>query len=101
MKQMTIYISGKITGLDWQDAFDKFCQAEKIIEGWGCRPVSPMRNGLPKKAPWTIHMIRDIELLMGCQAIYLLPDWRDSQGARIEEFIARELGLAVFQHTQC
>ncbi len=53
-------------------------------------PVNPLKNGLPNIATWDQHMVRDIELLLTCDSICLLPDWQQSKGARIEAFIAME-----------
>lgn len=41
-------------------------------------------------------MVRDIEMLMGCEAIFMLPCWTKSKGARIEKMIAQEMGLKLF-----
>ena len=71
---MKIYISGKITDTDIEQTRE---------------------NGLPIDSPWEQHMLRDIELLMGCGGIFLLPDWKESRGARIEHAIAKELGLLI------
>ena len=37
----------------------------------------------------------DISALMKCDAIYMLNDWGQSRGARIEYVIAKELGLEI------
>jgi len=95
---MKVYISGQITGLPYDQVRHNFEQAQQIIEAWQYTAVNPLTNGLPYDSPWTHHMVRDIYMLFGCQAIYLLPDWTKSKGARIEEFIAREMGLIVFNH---
>lgn len=38
---------------------------------------------------------KDITTLMDCDVMVLLPNWEKSRGARLEEAIARELGLEV------
>lgn len=92
---MKIYISGKISDLPTETCRNKFEQAEAQVRAFGHEPVSPLRNGLPENAPWEEHMARDIYMLLGCDGIYLLKDWNDSPGARIEEFAARERGLEI------
>ncbi len=87
------YISGKITGLPLQEVRDKFARAKEDVMKMGYIPVSPLENGLPDSAEWIDHMEADIRLLMGCEAIYLLPDWRESVGARIEACMAEELRI--------
>jgi Domain of unknown function (DUF4406) len=38
----------------------------------------------------------DLELLSRCDAIFMLPNWLDSKGAKIEELYAREHSIPVF-----
>ena len=92
---MKIYISGKISGLDYSIVESLFGEAEAKINDLGLIPVSPLNNGLHRSATWTEHMTRDIEMLFGCEAIYLLPNWESSKGARIEKSIAEEMGLII------
>lgn len=92
---MKIYISGKITDTDIEHTREKFQAACQYLIAMGQTPVSPLENGLPIDSPWEQHMLRDIELLMGCGGIFLLPDWKESRGARIEHAIAKELGLLI------
>lgn len=92
---MKVYISGKITGLDYEEAVKLFSQAEDYLLSIGMEPVNPLKNGLPISASWVNHMVRDIEMLMGCEAIYLLTNWFESRGARIERNIAVEMGMDV------
>lgn len=87
-----VYICGKISGLHVDEVRQKFEQAEKLIIEQGHIPVNPTKNGLSHNASWEQHMALDITLLMGCDAIYLLPDWEDSRGARIEKNIAKLTG---------
>lgn len=43
----------------------------------------------------------DLEILRRCDAIYLLPNWKKSQGAKEEYRVAKELGLVVMnEHEQ-
>lgn len=48
---------------------------------------------------WHSYMREDIKALCDCDAIYMLANWRDSRGARIEFEIADHLELVVMhQH---
>lgn len=91
-----IYISGKITGLPITEVIAKFRDAEALVRSHGFDPVSPLRNGLPFDAEWADHIGQDIALLLRCDAIYLLPDYDESEGARIELCIARHRRMPVF-----
>lgn len=92
---MKTYISGKITGLSFKEAKKKFEEAEELLNNWGMSPVNPLKNGLKRSENWEKHMIRDIEMLMDCDAILMLDNWADSKGARIEKYIAEEKGMIV------
>lgn len=92
---MKVYLSGKISGLDYSIVESLFGEAEAKIKDLGLTPVSPLNNGLHRSATWAEHMTRDIEMLFGCEAIYLLPNWESSKGARIEKYIAEEMGLLI------
>lgn len=94
---MKVYISGKITDLPVDDVVAKFRQAEQQVASFGHNPVSPLSNGLDYAEHWNKHLAADITLLLGCDAIYLLTDWQDSRGSRIEANIAEECGLEIIR----
>ena len=91
---MTIYISGRITGLP--NAKELFNEAELRLKAQGYKVVNPCNNGVNSDS-WTAHMKADIKLLMDCDAIYLLSNWKQSEGARIERFIAWSLGYEMIK----
>ena len=95
---MKIYISGKITGLPYDEVVRKFGEAERRIHATQNIPVNPLRNGVHISADWVKHMEADIRMLMTCDAILLLPDWKDSPGARIEKTIAEGMNLIILTH---
>lgn len=96
---MKLYIAGKITGLDYNEAFAKFAKAAEELREMGHEPVNPMaENGLDgdgKEYPWAEYMKRGISHLLKCDGIYLLPCWVDSRGARLEFGLAVDLGMEV------
>jgi hypothetical protein len=96
---MKIYIAGKISGLVYEDALQAFVDAESVVQALGYEPVNPMReNGLDGDGnvyAWSEYMKRDIPHLLRCDGIYLLSNWQDSKGARLEKHIAQELGMLV------
>lgn len=89
------YIAGKISGLPYQVAVLEFAQAEKSLLRYGqvFNPIkiSPFKEG----KLWRHYMIDCLSVLMECDAIYMLRNWKDSKGARIEHAIATELGLEI------
>lgn len=58
-----------------------------ITEGYDvCNPSvpNPTFDKMPKEKAWAEYMKRDIAWLSDCDAIYMLPGWRESRGACIE-----------------
>ena len=93
---MKVYISGKITGLPIKEVRTKFNAAQNFCEIYAQEIVNPMEiNKISKKKTWIDYMIRDIKALETCDAIFMLKDWGQSKGARIEYEIAKELGLKI------
>jgi len=87
-----IYISGGITGLPFDEVKAKFEKAESGLKAQGYEVASPLKTGIPYNVPWEVHAAVDIVLLIGCDSIYLLPDWKYSKGSALEKNIAELLG---------
>lgn len=94
-----IYISGQITGLSPEVYENMFSEAEAMLEGLGFIPVNPLKNGLPGNSSWEQHMGKDIELMLGCSSMYLLDNWINSKGAKIELAVAMQCGLIIFNES--
>ncbi len=92
---LRVYISGKITGMDTNLAKYKFANAANRLKEIGTEPINPMALKHDTEQ-WKELMAADIMELLTCNAILLLDNWHDSNGARIEYAIARERGLLVF-----
>ena len=88
MDIMKIYISGKITGQPIDEV--------ERSRHFGFEPVSPLRNGLPFEAEWADQMGEDVKLLLKSDAIYMMADWRQSEGAMIEYLVARQRRMRIF-----
>lgn len=94
MKKKKIYISGAITGLYLPDALKNFENAVKEVEQMGHEAVNPME--LVKKQEgwdWNDYMKADIKILIECDGIYMLDNWEDSKGAKVERELAIGLGF--------
>lgn len=89
-----IYISGKITGDDnFKRKFEKAAM-NCHLSGWERNEIlNPCE--LPVQESWQDYMIMDIKELFECSHIFMLQDWKQSKGARIEHAIALETGLTI------
>lgn len=99
---MKVYISGKITGLDYIEAQENFKTAENyIVDALGVTEIINPMSAVPyvKGKGWKEYMVEDIKLLLECHVIFMLNNWRSSKGARIELGIAVEMGMDVIFQT--
>lgn len=92
---MKVYISGKISGLDFEEVKAKFAEAEELLTAIGIEAVNPLKNGLPVDDAWIKHLCKDIEVLNDCDSIYMMDGWQDSVGACIEYDFAVRTGKTV------
>lgn len=96
MKDKTIYISGQITGLPIAEADFLFKLAKHDLLGKFKNVINPMELvPYDPKLTWHDYMVKDIEALLKCDAIFMLKNWGQSRGARVERAIAIELGLEI------
>lgn len=92
---MKIYISGKISGTNLAETRKRFASVAKAMKRLGYKPVNPLENGLTEHDTWEVQIAKDIADLLHCKAIYMLQGWQDSKGARIEHYVATEIGLHI------
>jgi hypothetical protein len=96
-----IYLSGKITGLNHEVALQKFKDAEISAKKHGIEVVNPMTLNHNHDKSWEAYMLEDIKYLFECDGIYMLENWTDSKGARIEHNIAKEMDLKIIYEFTC
>ena len=90
-KNKTIYLSGKISGDE--NYKEKFAAKEKELTEQGYMVYNPAKH--PNMFSWEQFMELDLLALKNCDSIYLLEDWKDSRGAKIEYEEAVRLGKEV------
>ena len=95
VENMKIYLSGKISGTDLDYVRRLFDKVATTLRALGHEVTNPLCNGLSESDPWEDHIAKDIINLIDCEGIYMLQGWEDSQGARIEYAVAKEIGLKV------
>ncbi|MDD4395332.1 MAG: DUF4406 domain-containing protein [Bacteroidales bacterium] len=91
---MRIYIIGKVSGEKLGDVFVKFNTVEYNLKRKGYEVVNPLRLCASNWC-WEKCMEVCISELLKCDAIYALPDWKESRGAQLEHYIARQLGMQI------
>ena len=89
-----IYISGAITGFE-KVAPLLFEIAENKLESQGFEVVNPMTIEHNHDLSWISYMRVDLKALLDCDYIYMLSNWRNSRGAKIEHDLAKELEIGV------
>jgi len=92
---MKVYISGKISGLDFKEVKAKFTEAEEFLNEIGIEAVNPLKNGLSVDNAWIKHLCKDIEMLNDCDSIYMMEGWQESIGACIEYDFAVRTGKTI------
>ena len=105
---MKIYISGRISGLSIEEYNANFENTERhVLDKYKQKIVYKIGGGYtthfhqPPKVvnplnikpflgikTWHGYMINDIRALLKCDSIYMMDNWNDSRGAKIEFAIA-------------
>jgi hypothetical protein len=99
-----VYLAGPMTGYEGFN-FPAFRAATARLRGLGIDVRSPHEwdedeNGgraptIGEAKPWSYYLRRDLHLLLECEAVAVLPGWRDSKGATLEVHVASALGMPV------
>jgi hypothetical protein len=97
---MILYIAGPMTGYA-EHNFPAFHAAAADLRAQGHEVVSPAEQPWNDVLthPWDYYLRRDLAVMLGCEGVALLPGWRASKGARLEAYVATELGMATFEYT--
>lgn len=103
MEKKTIYISGKITGTtDYREKFEK---AENKLIKAGYEVLNPVEAAYELetfhkvcgkgKPTWQEYMREAIKMEMRADEVYMLSDWQESEGAKIERNLAFDLHIPI------
>ena len=120
MKNLTIYVSGGMTG--YKDFnYPKFNRVASELRAKGYEVINPATDVKPILASgeeitieelhkrmesgevaqdesWKAFLRGDIvAVLLKCNAVYNLKGWKASKGARFENSVARKMGYQFFQ----
>lgn len=101
MDKKVVYLSGQIDGLNYAECKSAFEDASnKVIEiltERGCTDIEIINpEQMPKiQSCWEDYIIRDLILLKECNVIAMLPNWKNSYGARIERLFAEKKNIEI------
>lgn len=94
--RLRVYISGPMTGYD-DFNYPAFEEAVRLVKRLGHIPVSPHTQEVEEGKAWESYMRTDIAWMMECDIVVVLPGWEDSRGAQLETYIAKQLGMPVYE----
>ncbi len=96
MSNNRIYIAGKITGdPDYRRKFRKAVKLVTTLLEWDADDVVNPVERCRQDWPWWRCMALCLKLVAGCGWVAMLPDWKQSRGARIEHLWAKILGKKI------
>jgi len=99
-----VYISGPIAAIT---------KSQESMNRWRASIVYTqlLQAGIPAICPHTMSMmtsrrdvswirfvVTDIQIMLRCQAVYMMPGWSESDGAYIEEVIAWKSGMPLWKN---
>lgn len=94
-KKKVVYVSGKMKGLQKEDVIRNFNEAESFLRESGHEVVTPLPIYLASiedsSKTYDDCLAEAIKLELPCDAVFMLSDWIDSKGARVEYAIAVEM----------
>ena len=100
-----VYIAGPMRNY-YQANAAAFDEAAEVLRERGADPVSPIdldrADGITPGDPITDIELRqcfkrDVELLLECDAVFLLPEWSDSRGAKAEYMLAAACNIPTIR----
>ena len=87
-KKEKVFISGRVSGLNYRYACDLFRDAEKILKSNGYEVVNPTKICKVKWC-WWHSMLVCLYSMLKCDIVYFLKKHEESKGSRIELKVAR------------
>lgn len=91
-----IYLSLPISGYDLEERRETAMQTEVRLHSLGYDVVSPLGSNWEAGLTTQEYMQRDLEMLLTCDAIYLMTGWNRSAGCHCELCVATACGLDVW-----
>ncbi|MDN3561674.1 DUF4406 domain-containing protein [Vreelandella neptunia] len=90
-----IYISGPMTGLPGLN-FGAFHLTAHQLRALGYEVVNPAeKQSESEDLSWEEYLKQDLQQMLTCDTIALLPGWQASKGAHLELHVAHRVGMTV------
>lgn len=108
MSASHVYIAGPMTGREHFN-FPAFFEAAERLYALGLTVENPADNdggdtwqealacANSVEHPWEHYLRRDLGRMLMCDAVVVLPGWRQSRGASLETHIARALSIPLYR----
>lgn len=96
MKKPKIYIAGKVTGEARLNCEEKFFVTENVLAMYGFEVVNPINLVSNWETPWDKAMKICIKGLMDCDGLFLIKDFTESPGAKLELYLATLVNIPTF-----
>ena len=93
---MKVYIAGPMRGHPELN-FPAFHKAQRKLEKCGFEVYNPADPELPQDKPLSYYMRIHLPQLCGCDALYLLKGWQNSEGAQDEYLVGLWCGIYAFE----
>lgn len=98
---MKIYIAGKISGLNRDDVIKKFEAAQKSLVAKGHQVFIPSVLPAYEEVSHEDYLHICYAMIDICDAVYMLSDWQQSEGARLEyEYAIDNNKQIIFQNPE-
>lgn len=94
-----LYLAGKVTGLPEAEVEQKFNEAQLVYEKLGFEVFNPhklVKDAGFDNCSWEEIMKFCLIMMLGCDGVVLLHDWRESHGALLERDIALQLRMPLY-----
>src|SRR6478609_1661293 len=93
---MKLYIAGPMTGLPELN-YPAFMENQALLINYGYTVYNPANlcDIAPKDASWSWFMKMALKMVLESDGVAVMPGWENSQGARLEQYVALNCGIPV------
>jgi hypothetical protein len=95
-----VYLSGKISDPSpekQKENLKKFFKKAEELKGMWEEIVNPAEWETSEVTPWEVYLARDLQYIFENKPdIFMLKNWEDSKGAKLERALGKLLGLSIF-----